>query len=398
MRSPSILSSQRGMSMTDSFAVASPDALLSHIRHGRPVLLLLDNSGGDFTGVVTLGAEHCEAEHVTFMARQARGLVCLGLTRERAEQLELPLMVEGSDEAIAPFTLSIEAATGIDTGISAADRARTIRAAVATDAKPADLVQPGHIFPVLAAEGGLLTQAAAAEATTDLAQLAGLMPAAVFTEVLDQAGGLAAGDDLLAFAREHDVPVGRVSDLVHYRLRNQRTIERLREGVIDTAHGPLKLTVYRDSTQGRVHLALTQGSPEVDAPTLVRVHTTAALRDLVGTTLSHRSSWRFDASLKAIADANAGVLVLLNKPESDEELLHGIDALLSPGQPAEVSGTSDGYALVGIGAQILKDQRVGSIRLLGAPVKYNALSGFGLEVVEFVQPTTQMADDEGVKQ
>jgi 3,4-dihydroxy 2-butanone 4-phosphate synthase/GTP cyclohydrolase II len=326
------------------------------------------------------------------MARQARGLVCLGVTRARASQLELPLMVEGGEQEIAPFTLSIEASTGIDTGISAADRARTIRVAVAADAKPSDLVQPGHIFPVVAAEGGVLTRVAAAEAATDLAAMAGLSPSAAFTEVLDNAGGLADGDDLLVFAEQHDLPVGRVSDLVHYRLQNQRTVERIREGRIETAHGPLQLTAYRDTTQHRVHLALTQGSPEPDVPTLVRVHTTAVLRDLVGTQLSGRSSWRFDASLAAIAAADSGVLVLLDKPETSEELLAGIDSLLGEEAAEEVASVGDGYALVGIGAQILKDQQVGKIRLLGAPVKYNALSGFGLEVTEFVSVTPESAD------
>ena len=370
--------------MTDIAGMDTPDQLLSHIRHARPVLLLLDNSGGDFTGVVVLGAEHCEPKHITFMARQARGLVCLGLNRERAEQLELPLMVEGRDNGAAPFTLSIEASTGIDTGISAADRARTVRVAVATDARPSDLVQPGHIFPIVAAEGGLLTQVAAAEAATDLAGLAGLMPAAVFTEVLDSAGDLARGDALLAFAREHEIPFGRVSDLVTYRLNNQRTISRIREGELDTAYGRLRLTAYRDATSGGVHLALTRGQPDPGRATLVRVHSTAVLRDLLGTTIPGRNSWRFDASLRAIAKADCGVLVVLGKSETSDELIAGIEAVLDPAGVSEPAPATDSYALVGIGAQILRDQGVGRIHLLGAPVKYNALSGFGLEVEEFV--------------
>ncbi|MEE4202916.1 MAG: 3,4-dihydroxy-2-butanone-4-phosphate synthase [Halieaceae bacterium] len=370
--------------MDEITGMDKPDALLSHIRHARPVLLLLDNSAGDFTGVVVLGAEHCEPEHITFMARKARGLVCLGLNRERAEQLELPLMVEGRDNGAAPFTLSIEASTGIDTGISAADRARTIRVAVAADARPSDLVQPGHIFPIVAADGGVLTQVAAAEAATDLAGLAGLMPAAVFTEVLDSTGDLAQGDALLAFAREHDIPFGRVSDLVTYRLNNQRTVERIREGELDTAYGRMRLTAYRDATSDQIHLALTRGEPQPDTPTLVRVHSTATLRDLIGTTIPGRNSWRFDASLRAIANADCGVLVALGKVETSEELLASIEAVLDPAQPVEPAGATDSYALVGIGAQILRDQGVGRIHLLGAPVKYNALSGFGLEVQEFV--------------
>lgn len=377
--------------MTDSETMDTPESLLSCIRHGRPVLLLLDNSAGDFTGIVVLGAEYCEPEHITFMARQARGLVCLAMTRERAALLELPLMVEGRADGAAPFTLSIEAAVGIDTGISAADRAHTIRVAVARDAKPTDLVQPGHIFPVVAAEGGLLTQVAAAEAATDLTALAGLMPAAVFTEVLNRAGDVASGTQLIEFAREHEIPVGRVSDLVTYRLNHQRTVERIREGEVDTSHGRLRLTAYRDTVRGGVHLALTRGVPVADAPTLVRVHSTAVLRDLLGTSLPGRSSWRFDDSLAAISAADTGVLVVLNKHESGDELLAGLDAVLQSEVAAELAASTDSYALVGVGAQILRDQGVGRIQLLGAPVKYNALSGFGLEVEQFV-PAAVSAD------
>lgn len=363
---------------------ADIDKLLSELRHGHSCLLLNENSAGGMTGFVVVAAEHCEAEHIAFMARQARGLVCLAMTPERCEELELPLMVEG-DDSLSPFTLSIEAATGIDTGISAADRARTVRVAVDAGSEPTDLVQPGHIFPIAAAAGGVLNRTAPAEAAIDLATLAGLLPSAVFTEVLDHEGAVADADYLLDFAARHQLVVGQVSDLVTYRLANQKTIRAVREGALQTRHGVFSVTAYQDTTHGRLHLALAKGVIDAAKPTLVRVHVTAVFRDLVGTTLDGYASWSFDASLKEIAESESGVLVLLSKPEATDDLLHDIDRLL--GEPvSEQASSPDAYNQIGMGAQILRDLGVGQISLLGAPLKYNALAGFGLEVVDFVTP------------
>ena len=238
---------------------ADIDKLLSELRHGHSCLLLNENSAGGMTGFVVVAAEHCEAEHIAFMARQARGLVCLAMTPQRCEELELPLMVEG-DDSLSPFTLSIEAATGIDTGISAADRARTVRVAVDAASQASDLVQPGHIFPIAAAAGGVLTRTAPAEAAMDLATLAGLLPSAVFTEVLDNDGAVADADYLLGFADQHQLVMGQVSDLVTYRLANQKTIRAVREGTLQTRHGVFSAIAYQDTTQGRpvsyTHLTL----------------------------------------------------------------------------------------------------------------------------------------------
>ena len=358
--------------------------LLSELRHGHSCLLLNENSAGGMTGFVVVAAEHCEAQHIAFMARQARGLVCLAMTPQRCEELELPLMVEG-DDSLSPFTLSIEAATGIDTGISAADRARTVRVAVDAASQASDLVQPGHIFPIAAAAGGVLTRTAPAEAAMDLATLAGLLPSAVFTEVLDNKGALADAGYLTGFANQHQLVVGLVSELVTYRLANQKTVRAVREGTLQTRHGVFGATAYQDTTQGRLHVALTKGVIDAAKPTLVRVHVTSVFRDLVGTTLDGHASWSFDASLKAIAESEGGVLVLLSKPEATDDLLHDIDRL--SGAPAsDKHGSLDAYNQIGMGAQILRDLGVGQIRLLGAPLKYNALAGFGLEVVDFVAP------------
>jgi 3,4-dihydroxy 2-butanone 4-phosphate synthase/GTP cyclohydrolase II len=373
--------------MTD---YADIDKVLSELRHGHSCLLLNENSAGGMTGFVVVAAEHCESSHIAFMARQARGLVCLAMTPQRCEELELPLMVEG-DDSMSPFTLSIEAATGIDTGISAADRARTVRVAVDAASQPADLVQPGHIFPIAAAVGGVLTRTAPAEAAIDLATLAGLLPSAVFTEVLDSEGAVAGADYLADFADRHQLVVGQVSDLVTYRLANQKTISAVRRGRLESRYGVFEVTAYQDTTQGRVHLALTKGKVESATPTLVRVHVTAVFRDLVGTTLDGYASWSFDASLKAIAESESGVLVLLSKPETAEDLLQGIDRLL--GEPeGETASSQDAYNQIGMGAQILRDLGVGQIRLMGAPLTYNALAGFGLEVVDFALPPEAPAD------
>ena len=373
--------------MTD---YADIDKVLSELRHGHSCLLLNENSAGGMTGFVVVAAEHCESSHIAFMARQARGLVCLAMTPQRCEELELPLMVE-SDDSMSPFTLSIEAATGIDTGISAADRARTVRVAVDAASQPADLVQPGHIFPIAAAVGGVLTRTAPAEAAIDLTTLAGLLPSAVFTEVLDSEGAVAGADYLADFADRHQLVVGQVSDLVTYRLANQKTISAVRRGRLESRYGVFEVTAYQDTTQGRVHLALTKGQIQSATPTLVRVHVTAVFRDLVGTTLDGHASWSFDASLKAIAESESGVLVLLSKPETAEDLLQGIDRLLGEPEGDTVS-SQDAYNQIGMGAQILRDLGVGQIRLMGAPLTYNALAGFGLEVVDFALPPDAPAD------
>ncbi|MCB1703104.1 MAG: 3,4-dihydroxy-2-butanone-4-phosphate synthase [Pseudomonadales bacterium] len=349
------------------------------------VVLLDDDADRDNEGVVMVAAEHCDAGHVNFMARQARGLVCLTLTEDRCRQLDLPPMVDEGLGEKAHFTLSIEAAEGIDTGISAADRARTVQAAVAPFAKPQDIVQPGHIFPLAAMPGGVLTRAGHTEAASDYARLAGLLPAAVIADILTPEGMVADGPALREFADRHQLKIGTIADLIHFRLANERTIRRIREGVVQTGYGEFKLTAYRDQTAGEVHLALSRGDIVPEQPTLVRVHVQSAMRDLVSTRIEGPQGWNMANCLKAVAESDRGVIVLLVRSESPEQLLSSVDLALGK-TPAPGIMTPDSYTTVGLGSQILKDLGVGKIHLMGAPIKYNAISGFGLEVLDFVQP------------
>jgi 3,4-dihydroxy 2-butanone 4-phosphate synthase/GTP cyclohydrolase II len=364
--------------------VNTVDELISDLRQGRMVVLVDDDADSRNEGVVMVAAEHVDAASVNFMARRARGLVCLTLTEDRCRQLDLPPMVGDATGEKSNFTLSIEAAEGIDTGISAADRARTVLAAVAPHAKPADIVQPGHIFPLEAVPGGVLTRAGHTEAACDYARLAGLLPAAVIADILTPDGTLADGPALAAFAAEHGLKIGTIADLIHFRLVNERTIRRVREGDIDTAYGPFRLIAYRDQTAGDVHLALSRGDISPDQPTLVRVHVQSALRDLVNTEVDGRPGWSMARCLQAVADRDRGVIVLLAKDESPDKLLSSIDLAL--GKEDAAPAAPDTYTTVGVGSQILRDLGVGKIHLMGAPIKYNAISGFDLEVLEFVDP------------
>jgi 3,4-dihydroxy 2-butanone 4-phosphate synthase/GTP cyclohydrolase II len=374
--------------------VNTVDELISDLRQGRMVVLVDDDADSRNEGVVMVAAEHVEARHINFMARQARGLVCLALTRERCRQLDLPPMVDGASGEKSNFTLSIEAAEGIDTGISAADRARTVQAAVAPHASPSDIVQPGHIFPLEAVAGGVLTRAGHTEAATDYARLAGLLPAAVIADILTPEGLLADGPGLAAFAARHELKLGTVADLIHFRMVNERTIRRLREGTVQTAYGEFRLTAYRDESAGGLHLALAKGEIQRDQPTLVRVHAQSALRDLVTTEIAGHPTWSMGKCLAALAASERGVVVLLQRDETSEQVLASIDMALGTELPGS-SRASDTYNTVGLGSQILRDLGVGKIRLMGAPMKYNAISGFDLEVMEFEHPSTGAGALEG---
>jgi len=375
------------MASVKDLAVSPVGELLDDIRQGRMVLILDERDGQANEGVVMVAAEHCEAQHITFMARRARGLVCLALPREHCDRLKLPPMASADNEDGARFTLSIEAAQGISTGISAADRAHTVRVAVSPRVRPEDIVQPGHIFPLAAEPGGVLTRAGHTESGVDLTRIAGLTPAAVIADVLDEHGDLADGAALAAFAKEHGLRIGTVADLIHYRMAHERTIERIREGELATRYGSFRTVVYRDHTHGGLHLALSRGDINGGA-TLVRVHAMTTLRDVLGGGQPGGSGWSAERALEQIDAEGAGVLVLLARRESDGQLLHSIDIGLGR-LPAPDTAAGDSYNTVGLGSQILRDLGVSKIRLMGAPIKYNAISGFGLEVIEFLEPVPE---------
>ena len=359
--------------------------IISDIRAGRMAVLLDDDTDRDWNeGVVMMAAEHVQAEHVNFMARKAKGLVCLAMTGERCQSLGLPPMADEPTGEKSNFTVSIEARDGITTGISAADRAHTIRTAVSPRAVPEDIVQPGHIFPLAAVPGGVLTRAGHTEAASDYARLAGLQPAAAIADILTSDGELAKGPQLTEFAAANNLKIGSIADLIHFRVVSERTISKVREGVIRTAHGEFKLTAYRDHPTGHIHIAVQVGDIRPEQPTLVRVHAHSAVRDSLGAEAPNRPSWNVQKCLKALAEAGTGVMLLLGRAESDDALLHSIDIALGNASIAGEGGAS--YMTVGLGSQILGDLGVGKIRLMGAPAQYNAISGFDLEVVEYVNP------------
>jgi 3,4-dihydroxy 2-butanone 4-phosphate synthase/GTP cyclohydrolase II len=359
-------------------SIAPVPELVAELAAGRMVILV-DEEDRENEGDLVLAAEHVTPEAINFMARHARGLICLTLTRERCERLQLPPMAarNGTRHGTA-FTVSIEAATGVTTGISAADRARTVQAAVAREAKPADLVQPGHIFPLQAQDGGVLMRAGHTEAGCDLARMAGLEPAAVICEVMKDDGTMARLPDLEIFARQHGLKIGTIADLIGYRSRNETLIERAGTRAVDTPHGRFQCVAYHDRGGG-VHLALTHGrwAAEDDVP--VRVHEPFTAFDLLDAE-GGAHSWPLPAALSALQRGPCGVVVLLNCG-SDGGLL--LAQALGRTSDAPPRAQMD-LRTYGIGAQILRDLGVARMRLLGSPRRMPSMAGYGLEITGFV--------------
>jgi 3,4-dihydroxy 2-butanone 4-phosphate synthase/GTP cyclohydrolase II len=353
--------------------------LLEEIRAGRMVVIV-DDEDRENEGDLIMAAELVRPQDINFMVTHARGLVCLSLIRERCRQLGLPPMVRDNTSPHGTnFTVSIEAAEGVTTGISAYDRAHTVRTAVRPDAKPDDLSQPGHIFPLMAQPGGVLNRAGHTEAASDLALLAGFEPAGVLVEILNADGSMARRPQLEVFAREHGLKIGSIEDLIRYRLHNEHTIERLDAREIETAHGPFRLHTYRDQVSRCLHYALLRGEPDASVPTLVRVHMQNPLADAL--------QWRradFGPAagevLAAIAREGRGALVVLGEPQTAEQLLARIQE--QPEPTARGGGMAE-WRRNGAGSQILADLGLGKLRVLGTPRKQVGLAGFGLEVVAY---------------
>ncbi|MBI5919385.1 MAG: 3,4-dihydroxy-2-butanone-4-phosphate synthase [Nitrosomonadales bacterium] len=360
--------------MTD---IAPIQDIIAEIRAGRMVVLV-DEEDRENEGDLVFAADFVTPEKINFMARHGRGLICLTLTEAHCKQLNLPLMVRENGLSLATnFTVSIEAATGVTTGISAADRARTIQVAAHPRATHIDIVQPGHIFPLRAQNGGVLVRAGHTEAGCDLAQLAGLTPASVICEILKDDGEMARLPDLVGFAKEHGLKIGAIADLIEYRSHNEKMVERVSSRCVHTAYGEFELVSYLDKTTQRAHLALVKGDIRPEQETLVRVHEPLSVMDFMEQVSFPHGTSVHDA-LSKISRVEAGVLVLMHQAESSTELL----ARASEAPEAHHAAKWDARSY-GIGAQILRDLNVGKMCLIATPRKLPSMAGFGLEVVGY---------------
>ena len=361
--------------------VSSVEEIVAEMRAGR-IVILVDEEDRENEGDLVLAADHVTPEAINFMAKFGRGLICLTLTRERCEFLKLPPMAARNGTVYSTaFTVSIEAAEGVTTGISAADRARTVQVAVDRKSQPADLVQPGHIFPLQAVDGGVLMRAGHTEAGCDLAAMAGCSPASVICEIMKDDGTMARLPDLQLFAAEHGLKIGTIADLIEYRSRNESLVERISSRALHTAHGDFTATLYQDRSSHAVHMALVKGQIQSGDDTPVRVHEPLSVMDLLETDRAMHS-WTLDASLAYLAQQATGVAVLLNCNESASQLVQQFDGKARAAQAPE-RGRMD-LRTYGIGAQILRDLGVQKMRLLGAPRRLPSMAGYGLEITGYI--------------
>ncbi|WP_339490061.1 bifunctional 3,4-dihydroxy-2-butanone-4-phosphate synthase/GTP cyclohydrolase II [Pseudomonas sp. EL_65y_Pfl2_R95] len=360
-------------------ALNSIEELVEDIRQGKMVILM-DDEDRENEGDLIIASECVTAEHINFMARFARGLICMPMTRERCELLKLPLMAPRNGSGFGTkFTVSIEAAEGVTTGISAADRARTVQAAASKSAQADDIVSPGHIFPLMAQPGGVLARAGHTEAACDLARMGGFEASGVICEIMNDDGTMSRRPELEEFAAQHGIKIGTIADLIHYRLIHERTVERVSEQLLDSEVGSFNLVTYRDSVEGDVHMALTLGKICPEEPTLVRVHNMDPLRDLF--MVKQEGRWSLRAAMAEVAKAGSGVVLLLGNPLTGPDLLAHLERQL--GGDGKVASPAT-YSTVGAGSQILRDLGVRKMRLMSSPMKFNAISGFDLEVVEYL--------------
>jgi len=367
--------------------LAPTEEIIAELRAGKMVVLV-DEEDRENEGDLVLAADHVTAEAVNFMAKHGRGLICLTLTRERCQQLNLPLMVRDNGTSMGTnFTVSIEAANGVTTGISAADRALTIKTAVAPNAKPGDLVQPGHIFPLMAQPGGVLIRSGHTEAGCDLAAMAGCSPTSVICEIMKDDGSMARLPDLLEFAKEHQLKIGSIADLIQYRSQHESIVVREGKREFVTPWGKFEGIIYRDTPSSCVHIALVHGKPSENQETLVRVHEPVTVLDFLDSQVSNHS-WPLAQALKQIAAAPVGVAVLLNAAgiaaPNDQDWLAQFQKLnQAQGEIKKPLARKTDFRSYGIGAQILKDLGVGKMRLLANPNPVPSLSGYKLEVTGY---------------
>ncbi len=370
------------MSSTHQPVAISPvEEIVAEMKAGR-IVILVDEEDRENEGDLVLASDHVTPEAINFMARFGRGLICLTLTRERCQFLKLPPMaVQNGTVYSTAFTVSIEAAVGVTTGISAADRAKTIQVAVAPGTRPTDLVQPGHVFPLQAVDGGVLMRAGHTEAGCDLAAMAGCSPSSVICEIMKDDGTMARLPDLQLFAAEHGLKIGTIADLIAYRSKNESLVHKVGSRPLQTAHGLFTAHAYKDMTSGGVHLALVKGEWQTDTEVLARVHEPLSVLDaLEPNRVMH--SWGLDATLQRIHHEGAGVVVLLNCGESGEQLLAQFDGTARSAHGPE-RGRMD-LRSYGVGAQILRDCGVHKMRLMGNPRRMPSMTGYGLEITGYV--------------
>ncbi|MDC0068467.1 3,4-dihydroxy-2-butanone-4-phosphate synthase [Gammaproteobacteria bacterium] len=362
------------------------EEILEDFRQGKMVLMM-DDENRENEGDLIIAADVTTPEHITFFARHACGLICLTVTEQRAQQLKIPLMVDNNGSMHETnFTVSIEAAEGITTGISAADRAKTVRTAVSKNARADDLVQPGHIFPLIAKRGGVLTRAGHTEAGCDLARISGYEPASVIVEVMNEDGTMAQRPELEVFAEKHGIKIGTIADLIQYRNLYDTTIERIDTKQVTTREGEFELHTYKDNISECVHYALVKGEISEEQPCLVRVQVLNTLRDILNTTRpGHESTWSLSDSMAHIAEAGSGVVVLVGQEFNQADELSHIQYFPEVPPVQRHTNEAGGYRVVGTGSQILRDVGVSKMRLLSSPTRFNAISGFNLEVIEFIE-------------
>lgn len=370
-------------------ALANIADIVDDIRHGKMVILM-DDEDRENEGDLIIAAEAVTPEVINFYSSEACGLICLTITQEQADRLDLPLMVrDNRSQHETNFTVSIDAAERVGPGISAEQRAKTVVTAVNRHARPEDISQPGHIFPLVAKAGGVLRRAGHTEAGTDLARMAGFSPASLIVEIMNEDGTMARRPQLEVFAEKHDLRIGTIADLIAYRAMHEKSVELRDQKMVETEFGQFELHTFLDLVDNNIHYALTLGTIREDEPVLVRVQTINTLRDLLGTRLPNaEEGWSYRKCMQRIAEEGKGVVVLIGQHESTELLLEQV--LSFPEIPQTVSAAGeDGtqiYRLIGTGSQIVKQLGVGKMRALSAPTRFNAISGFHLEVTEFVEP------------
>jgi 3,4-dihydroxy 2-butanone 4-phosphate synthase/GTP cyclohydrolase II len=367
-------------------ALNSTDEIIDDLKNGKMVIIM-DDEDRENEGDLVMASEKVTAQAINFMARYGRGLICMTMTKEHCRQLRLPLMVNTDNQLESTnFTVSIEAAEGVTTGISAADRATTVLAAVAPNAQPQDLAQPGHVFPLMAQPGGVLVRAGHTEAGCDLARLAGLTASSVIVEILNEDGTMARRPDLEKFAQEHDLKIGTIADLIQYRIRNEKTVEEVSDCILPTKHGDFRLYAFQDVVGNDIHLALVMGNIDPERSALVRVHVQNSFCDLFEST--DKCGWPLREAMDSVAKEGEGVIIVLRNYDTARDIINQIETIKHGEQmekkSLKASANDEELRTIGVGAQMLTELGVRKMRVMSAPKHLHALAGFGLEVTEFV--------------